>query len=309
MNGRNRQQGVALITAIVIVTLAVTTAVFLTFRQQLDIRRTGNVLNSDRAYQHLLGAEAWALTLLAEDRKEGDIDSLDEDWATVLPPIEIEGGLISGLIIDLQARINVNSVIAEGDKKLDGVVLERLERLFDQQELARTTSQALVDWLDPDVEPQGPEGAEDSYYLGLEVPYRSANSPMVSISELRLVKGIDAQAYERLAPLLTALPTRTAININTAPAQVLKAIGLDDSAVEATLEQREEEAFESVDEFLQQPALKDLKIDQSGLSVSSQYFLVQAEARVGTARTRLNSLLFREQTGIMHVIHRSQIAP
>ncbi len=73
---------------------------------------------------------------------------------------------------------------------------------------------ALIDWLDEDDDitalqmPDGTlgEGAESDYYRMLEEPYEIRNGPLETLGELRLVKGFDAEIYEKLAPYLTVYP-------------------------------------------------------------------------------------------------------
>ena len=191
------QQGVALVTALVIVALTATAAALLINQQQLHIRRSANLFNSEQAQQYVLGAEAWAMRTLSQDRLDNDVDSLNEDWATVLPPIDIPGGAVTGYIVDLQGALNLNGLLKSG--KVDAIALERTQRLLGYAELdGGSVVQALIDWLDANIEPAGPGGAEDDFYLGLEQPYRAANRPMVSISELRLVRGVTDEAYIRL---------------------------------------------------------------------------------------------------------------
>lgn len=319
------QRGVALVTALVIVTLAATAAALLANHGQYQIRRSANLFNADQARLYVLGAEAWAMRVLAQDLRDSRMDSLDEDWATVLPPIEIPGGAVTGYIVDLQGGLNVNNLVVDG--KADPLSLERAGRLLAYVGLPPETTQALVDWIDPDILPLGAHGAEDDLYLSLERPYRAANQPMVSISELRLVRGITPEAYAalvlppppeegespdlRLRPLMVALPAHTPVNVNTAPLPVLQALGLPEDNARQVAEAREEAPFESVEAFLQFPAVADTdlarKADQKGdLAVSSEYFMLVAEARVDRARAPLISVLHREQNGMMHVVMRSR---
>ena len=83
----------------------------------------------------------------------------------------------------------------------------------------------IIDWLDPDsIETQG--GAEADYYLRLIPPYEPRNGPMPTLGDLRLVKGIDDATFMKLRNYLTVAP-ETAVNVNTAPPEVLAC--LDDS--------------------------------------------------------------------------------
>ena len=69
-----------------------------------------------------------------------------------------------------------------------------------------------------------PNGAEDQHYLALDPPYRAANRRIADLAELARVKGFDARAVARLEPFVTALPDETPVNVNTAPAAVLRAL-------------------------------------------------------------------------------------
>jgi general secretion pathway protein K len=76
---------------------------------------------------------------------------------------------------------------------------------------------AVVDWVDADSEPTGSGGAEQNYYDSLEEPYPIGNRPMISVSELALVKGVTPYLYSRLLPLVTAISPDSKLNINTMP--------------------------------------------------------------------------------------------
>ena len=63
----NRQTGIALITVLLILSLATVVAVSMTTRQQLDIRRTSNILQIEEAYTVLFAAEEFARAMLSYD--------------------------------------------------------------------------------------------------------------------------------------------------------------------------------------------------------------------------------------------------
>ena len=111
VQSHSQQRGVALIIALIITTIALTLSAAVIYRQQLHIRLTGNIANLGQAYQYASGMEDWAGTILEKDYQDDPkVDSLDEDWATLLPPIPIPGGTMNGQLFDLQARINLNSL-------------------------------------------------------------------------------------------------------------------------------------------------------------------------------------------------------
>ena len=307
---RQAQQGVALVTALLVVALASVAAVSMATRQALDIRRTTNLLEGDQAWLYAEGAETWARTLLARDAKEGQKDSLDETWATHLPSIEVEGGVLKGKIEDMQGRFNINNLIDKSGK-VDPVAAARFQRLLRALKLEPDLAQAVTDWIDRGVDAVPPSGAEDDYYQGLDTPYRTANRAMTDISELRLVKGFDQKTYDQVRPYLSALPAHTPINVNTASAEVLASISdrLDTGLAQAIVAAREKDPFEKLAEFTANPQIQRAGLaarDLQNLSVASSYFLVRSEVAIGQARASLVSLIFRDKGGRSRILLRSQ---
>jgi len=296
----SRQSGVALLTALLVVALATVAAVAMTTRQQLDVRRTGNLLHSEQAWDYVLGAESWARVVLTRDGKNNKVDNLGEDWATQVPASLVEGGSVVGRVIDLQGRFNVNSLVVGG--KADIPAMERYKRLLLTLGLDVALADTLVDWLDTDINPINLNGAEDQVYLLRKPPYRAANRLMADISELRLVKGYDEKVMGKLLggasgiPFVTALPNATVINVNTASAEVLTTLvnGLSISDGEAIIEARGDSGFAKVGDLLTLPMLAGRTVDPASLSVQSQWFLLVSEADVGQGRVKLASLLQRD---------------
>ncbi len=189
---------------------------------------------------------------------------------------------------------------------LDQAQIQILQRLLVSLDLQPALAQAIADWIDPDADPLFPDGAEDSDYLVLDPPYLAANRPMLDVSELRLVKGVNRETYHKLASLVCVLPPGTALNVNTAPALVLAALsdGLDPIDVERLLENRPAEGYENVDDFLNAVQLTLTPPEKERLSVASHYFQLRAEARVGDGRAMLYSILKRDENGIL-ILQRS----
>jgi len=306
-----QQSGVALVTALLVVSLATVAAVAMATRLQVDMRRTGNLLNGEQAYAYAVAAESWAYVILRRDLAESEYDSLDEDWATALPPIVVEGGFVNGHIEDLQGRFNINNLVDDdgepGDEEsaVNEEELAYFMRLLDVLGLETDLAAAVVDWLDADIRTRFPDGAEDEVYLLEDIPYRAANRHMVSISELRLVKGFTAEAVAVLEPHVTALPETTIININTATPAVLLALhqDLDDSGVEQLMADRGERGYEDVDTFLEHNALAGLELDIE-VDITSDWFNVLTATSVGRGQAQLESLFWREDGGQPRVVSR-----
>lgn len=306
VRGPAGQRGVALLTAILVVALATVAAVSLAVHQQLDTRRTANVLDADQAYEYALGVETWARVILARDARDNKVDDLGEAWARQLPALPVTGGQVAGRVTDLQGLFNVNNLVVNGKPSAPDVV--QFQRLLAIVGLQPQLVQAVIDWIDPDVNASFPDGAEDEAYLLLPTPYRTANQPMVSPSELRLVKGFDAKAVASLEPYVCALPTRTTINVNTAPAAVLQSLadGLTKQDGEALVKARGQNGYASVQDFLKQDPLAGRAVDAKQLGVSSHYFLVASDAQVGNGRVLMYSKVERAGSGQSRVLMRTR---
>ena len=66
----NRQRGVALIMAVLIVALATMLAASVSFKGYLDQRRSANAFALDQGFEVALGGEAWAADSLRRDKQQ-----------------------------------------------------------------------------------------------------------------------------------------------------------------------------------------------------------------------------------------------
>ncbi len=297
-----RQAGVALITAILVAALAATVVASMIGRQQLDFRRTANLMEADQLRLYADGMAEWAARILQRDRERNETDHPNELWATVLPPIPVENGELAGRLADLQGRFNVNALVRGGEA--DAVAEARLRRLLSLLELNPELAAAVRDWVDPDIEPGYPNGAEDDRYLGRQPAYRTANGPMVSPSELALVQGFDDTGYRRLRPHITTLPGVAPINVNTAGPLVLMSLadGLTEADARRLTDDRGAEGYASVERFLAHEVFAGREIPEHGLSVSSHWFLATSDIRIGRLQQHRFALLHREDSGRTRVV-------
>lgn len=305
-----RQRGVAIITALLIVVIAATISITISTRLQLDVRRTANLIAQDQAWFYLMAAEEWSQRILREDKKESSTDDLNEAWAFELPPLPVTGGTIQGRLTDLQACINVNSLIS--DSGINLVTEKRLKQLFKNLGLNPDLTQAIIDWIDFDLETSNPGGAEDGYYLNLPKPYHTANTGLQSITELRLIKGFeDPKIYQTVAPYLCAYNSggnEIAINVNTASAEVLQSLSekMTETLARDIIERRQDEPFNDIKEFTGFSGLKDIIKETRQLSTGSDYFLLRTQAVIGQANKLMYSIIFRDNSGKTSIIARSQ---
>ena len=298
--------GVALITAILVVALATTVAVAMVARQQFDVRRTANLLSVEQGMLYQQGIEGWSMQILRRDRKDNNTDSLADAWAVSLPPLPVDEGMIAGQIVDLQGAFNLNTLWHDG--KVDPLALERFKRLMMVVGVEQLSASSVIDWIDTDIDPTLPDGAEDDFYLGTPQPHRSANRFMASRSELLQLARMSMKDYQRLAPFVVALPTSSAINVNTAPKELLRSLaeGISDSDAAALIAARGEKGYKSVQEFLQQQALAGRGVSANGLSVTSNYFSVNSRLRIGIIENGYSAMIYRKENGDAVLVRRAQ---
>ena len=302
-----KQQGVALVSILLIVAIATIMAVTMVREQQSAIQAARGYLARGQAIQYALGGEELARQILYEDFAEGTgRDYLAEVWADPELQFEFEAGQVNLTITDLQGLINLNSLSeANPGRELSR---QRLVNLLLTASIDQSLVDRLEDWIDTDTGNR-PAGAEDFDYLALDPPYRTSNQPLASVTELQLM-GLPAEQSAQLLPWVAALPTPEApLNVNTAPPGVL--LSLSPSLTFAVAEslamaRDEQEGFETVDAFLQAPELAGLGIQGDGLGVQSSFFEVRVIARYQDKFSYLTSIVHRNSVdGSLQVLSRS----
>ena len=287
---RPGQAGIALLSAILITLTATAIIVSITHEEAFSIRKTARIQLMDRARLYALGLEDYAQIILQKDRKDSNIDHLDEDWAIGVPGLPIEAGFLSGFIEDEQARFNINNLLASEEW------VNRFRRLCNNLEVDTTFIPALLDWIDEDFDVRYPDGAEEHYET-----YRVANRPMVDISELMLVMHVTPEIYASLKPYITALPTTTNVNVNTISETVFLSLGENLNA-DLFNEERDEEEFSSIQNFIER---LQIPLEESGLSVSTEYFHAYGQVSQVDLALNLDTLLHRDNNGNTRVIKRT----
>jgi general secretion pathway protein K len=285
-----RQAGLALLMAMLIVVIATTVAVSILHEEKFTIRKSAHVDLMDRASLYAFGLEDWAQIYLREDREDSDIDSLDENWATNIPGLPIEGGYLAGFIEDEQAKFNLNSLVGSE------IAVTRFKRLCDNLEVDDSFIPALMDWIDADFDIRYPDGMEENYET-----YRVANREMADVSELMLVEKVDQEIFEKLIPHITALPTPTTLNINTMSTTVFESLG-ESLDVNKFIEERESEPYVSVEEFVER---LQIPVNIEGLSVDTRYFRAHGQVVQGEQTLNMASLVYRDDKGKTLVINRT----
>lgn len=320
MTLQRRQQGVAMLTALLIVALAVIVVTSLFVQQRYSIRLSTNLQDLEQTYPYVHAAEKMAITWLgydSADTQDGGHDSWHDSWSAESEPLEIDDdngqpiGELRIKIDDLQAYFNVNNLYDVQNKKPRASMLKVFQQILQTQGgLPRSFAYSVVDWIDPDDELIDPESAESEYYSSQDKPYRASNSLIVDPVELRILKlGNITEPEEKkklldeLMPLIIALPTPSSLNVNTASEEMLAAVGLTSQQVQAIVQERKNEPIKSKADLTK--LVKKLTAEQNVLlNVSSNYYRLTGQVRLRKSRLFFNSILFRSADGKISVIMR-----
>ncbi len=148
---------------------------------------------------------------------------IGQGWDKPVGPVEVVPDvMLTASLEDLSGRFNLNSLVS-ADGTVNKAAFAAFQQLLTFVELEPKWAGYIVDWIDPDIVPQNPDGAEDSVYMGQAPPYRTPNMYITSASELLALPGFGHDRYAKIAPYIVALPIDAKLNICTASGLVLDA--------------------------------------------------------------------------------------
>ena len=288
-----RSQGAAIVVAMLLAALAATIAAALLWQQQRWAGDYERRRDQVQAQVLAMAGVQWARQILFDTTRGSNITHLGQPWAFKLPPTPIENGSISGYIVDAQSRINVDNIAASGNTPVSTGAA--LQRLFGVLGVPTSLLNAITDWVDADDQVTPGGGAEDPYYRAQSVPGLAANAPVRRVAELLAVRGADAPTLTRLRGFIEAVDGPVQINVNTAPPEVLMAAidGLDAAGAAALVATRAQTPFSSVADFRTRLQGRQLKVDETLLTVRSDWFAVTIEARQGDTLARARAVIRR----------------
>lgn len=308
--GRDRSQaGVAIVSVLLVVTLATLIVSGLFWREHVTVRSVENRL----ALAQMRWIEAavldWASVVLRVDQTStGAVDHLTELWATPVAETVLDetvtGGArigetdrdarLAGQMFDAQARLNLNNLVLAGQPSAQHrEVFERLLAIVGRPESLAGLLQARLRQAHPPV------------VAGRQAP--ASALPLLKLADLRTVPGFDDATIAALEPFVAFLPKRirvgaaevvaenTRVNLNTAPPEVLAASipDIDLQAARRFVEGvRQRTFFASLD-------VAGSRIDGSPalspnlLSVGSDFFFVRGMVRFGRVESQSEALLYR----------------
>jgi general secretion pathway protein K len=291
------ERGAALLTAMLTVALVATLASSALWQQWRQVE----IETSDRGRSQtawlMNGALDWTRLVLRVDAQSGAVDHLGEPWALSVQESKLSTFLsqdqqwregdaevfLSGQITDAQSRLNVMNLIV--NEEISATALRSFARLFDRLNLPEaeliTLSRQLL-------------AAAKAQKTPNQAP---AHTPLMPQQTSQLVwLGLSPGTLAALNNFITLLPEPTAVNLNTAPAEVLMAIlpGLDLAAARQLVQRRERGPWTTLEaaRLALGPAGAELQVLQH--SVQSRYFEVLGRMRIDNVVQQDRALLKRD---------------
>jgi general secretion pathway protein K len=286
-SGVSTQTGSATITALIVVGVSVVLMAGLMWRQQLQVRTLENLRDRTQVLWLQHGIIDFARLVLAQDGRTSQYDHLGESWALPLAdskvadflknadiPDELQSVTVQGRLTDAQGLFNLTNLWNNQFQGINAGGVSAYGRLLAalglDANLAQQTAQAVL----------------------------QTQIPLVDLDGLASMPGYTPALIEKLRPHVAVLPINTAINVNTASAEVLMAAfaGLSRSAANNLVQYRTAAPMKALDEITtlltKAGAGAGVAVDGSLVNVKSQFWLAQSEIRLGSG-IFVNSALIR----------------
>ena len=287
-----RQQGVAVVTALLLTTLAVTIVASLFWQQQVQVRSMENQRLQLQTRWIVRGALDLSRLILNQDLNDSRLTTrLDGIWATPLEETRLDdyvererlqgenfNATLSGRMVDAQGRFNLTNLASS--QQLNAYEVEVFERLLSNLRLDSGLAQATAQMVKNAA--QTTQGAT------------SQPMALVRVEDLLAVSGFTPQAIEQLRDYVIILPVNRGLNVNTAPAELLSALvpGLSLSDAAAMVSARKTASYRDLADFRARPQVTGKQITAS-FDVRSDYFLAYSRVKLDRATLETQSLLER----------------
>ncbi|MBI3793274.1 MAG: type II secretion system minor pseudopilin GspK [Nitrospinae bacterium] len=240
------QDGVALlISLLVVVILTVTVTEFL-YSAWVDRSFAFGFRDSAKALYALRSAVEASKKIVADDLKNDMknnqlVDTLKEPWAQPGFPVPVDDTYMFLTITDESSKLDLNRLVTAGGYT-DQRWLDAFSRLLRNLQLDQSISLYVLNWIS--ASDDGP--AKTPYYASLPRPYKCKNAKLDSLEELKRVKGITPEVFEKIKNFVS-IKSSGYVNVNTAPKEVLMSLSddLTDGLADALIATRTNTPFGS----------------------------------------------------------------
>ena len=305
-------RGIALITVILIISILVAVAIELNRSSLAAIYDAANLSDGIKLTYIAKSGFYGAAALLTNS--DNSYDTLRDNWAksemlSMQSQTLFTDGSFMTIVEDETGKIPLNKLV--NGNEYNTVIKEILIRLLIQPEFglddrkANEIVDSIKDWIDADNSATG-YGAETSYYSSLDPPYEAKNAQLDCIEELLMVKGITNEIFNGtkekpgLAGFVTA-DSDGAINVNTAPKMVLRALS-DNITVELA---------DKIDEYRRKDGnnlsstqwfdMAGVTIPSGLITVKSNYFKIISTGKMKNMEQSLSGVVKRSGKSIQIV--------
>ena len=297
------QRGAAILMAMLTVTLVASLAAAALWQQWRSVEIEAAQRARIQSSWILVGALDWARLILREDKRSGGPDHLAEPWAVPLEEArlatffatdsnaaeqaaDVQQSFISGQITDMQSRLNVTNLIAEGKPSPNDV--RQFAKLFDLLGLPETELERMVENL--------------RFALDTSADNRSGSqAPLVPQRVEQLVWiGLSPQSVAMISPFVAILPKPTLLNLNTAPTEVIYASidTLDLAGARQFVTARATNQLRTLGDAKKLLGNRAEEVGDQRFGVSSDFFEVRGRLRLDQVMVLERSLVQRNELDV-----------
>ena len=311
MNSQSNQQGMAIISALLIAAVVAVIAAGMLTRQSVSTRALEADQQRVQGRWLLHGGLEISRQLLWDARQRDPLTRLDQPWAQRLNAQGFEGRLE-----DEQGKFNLRNLVA--NERVDEAQVQAFQRLCEligvSAGLSQRISQRVIGSYPYLLNPQIAENttSKNAFDSGRATSPNASRKPqhpklpmLRSVDDLRSVEGVNDAVIGKLAPYLTVIPATTWLNGNTATAPVLAAYvpGLSLERAQALINERDAGRwFINRGDFVNRLRMPNLELTSVKVGITSDWFRLRGEARRDQRRVSLDALLHRSEDRLPQVI-------
>lgn len=308
-----RQDGMAVISALLIAAVVAVIAAGMIERQGLQTRQVENRQMALQGQWALEGGLQLSRRVLFEQRLRDPLVRGGQPWTRPLRDVPSGSVRFDGQLEDEQGKFNLRNLVVDG--QVDSEALATFQRLCALIGIGERLATAIAGQV-IDSYPQRPPVSPGSAGQGLQggratspavaAEALPARRPMLrSVDALVGLKGMDAEALQRLRRFVTVLPAMTWINGNTASAEVLAAQvpGLPLQQAMALVAERDSgHWFINRGDFVNRLRMPQLAMANVRVGINSDWFRLRGQARLGSRELPLQALLRQREGQLPDVI-------
>ena len=285
-----KNDGIALISALILIAIATSITTFIFKNQQSKIKEINLQRINLQATQIYDGAVDWIKLILDEDLKFSETDTLDEPWTLKLEKIDVKKlyrrykftkrifkyAHINGYLIDAERIFNITNLIL-GDSKRKKFYKKGFENLLNEfSDLEQSQIEKVL----------------------LNIEAFSVNSDKFNFNaqkeDLINISNIDSINFAKINQLIIFLPVTSKNNINTMDQLMIKNLcSIDQTDVEEIIRARIVSPFKNKSDLSKRVNSIQGNDCVNFLKVSSNYFIVHGLVKIDKVIFNGSSLLDR----------------